>query len=51
MIRLQFYVPHDITRRNEILNCAVIVIMLENMLPYVKYDIVAAKTKSKRIEI
>lgn len=35
MIRLQFYVPHDITRRNEILNCVVIVIMLGNMVPCV----------------
>lgn len=35
MRRLQQNVPHDITRRHEILNCVVIVIMSENMLPCV----------------
>ena len=46
MIRLQFYVPHDITRRNEILNCVVIVIMSENMVPSVKYDTFAVESRN-----
>lgn len=48
MIRLQQNVPHDITRRHEILNCVVIVIMSENMLPCVWNMILQQKKRMKR---